>query len=81
MLYFLLRREGLFLGSSSAINVCGAARLAREGGPGQVIVTILADGGQRYLSKLYRPEWLEERGLAPRAQGLEFLERLHSDLE
>jgi cysteine synthase len=47
MLHFLLRHEGLFLGSSAAINLCGAVKLAREKGPGQVIVTILCDGGQR----------------------------------
>lgn len=71
MLYFLLRKEGLFLGSSAAINVCGALRMAREGGPGQTIVTVLCDGGSRYLSRLYNPVWLEENGLTPRASRLE----------
>ena len=76
MLYHLAREEGLLLGSSSAINVCGAVKLARERGRGQVIVTILADGGQRYLSRLYNPAWLAEKGLTPKAKGLEFLDRL-----
>lgn len=76
MAYHLLRAEGLFLGLSSAINVAGAVKLAREGGPGQVIVTILCDGGARYASKLYQPAWLRERGLEPKAAGLEFLEQL-----
>ena len=76
MLYFLLKHEGLFLGSSSAINVCGAVKQARKTGKGQTIVTILADGGQRYISKLYRPAWLKEQGLTPVAKGLEFLEQL-----
>ena len=76
MVYYLLRHEGLFLGSSSAINVCGAVKLAQEKGPGQVIVTVLCDGGQRYLSKLFNSEWLKAQQLTPKAQGLEFLSRL-----
>ena len=74
--YHLLRHEGLYLGLSAAINVAGAVKLARERGPGQVIVTILCDGGSRYASKLYNPVWLAENQLAPTATGLEFLERL-----
>jgi Cysteine synthase len=76
VLYHLLRAEGLYLGLSSAINVAGAVKLARERGPGQVIVTILADGGGRYASKLYNPAWLAEQKLTPTAKGLEFVERL-----
>ncbi len=74
MLEWVRKSEGLLLGSSSAINLCGAVRMAREGGKGQVIVTILADGGQRYLSRLYNEAWLREKALLPRARGLEFLE-------
>jgi cysteine synthase len=74
--YHLLRQEGLYLGLSAAINVAGAVKLARERGPGQVIVTILCDGGSRYASKLFNPAWLAEQGLTPRAAGLEFLEHL-----
>ena len=73
MVYHLLRAEGLYLGLSSGINVAAAAKLAREGGPGQVIVTLLCDGGGRYASKLFNPAWLAEQGLSPRAHGLEFL--------
>jgi cysteine synthase A len=73
---YLLKKEGLFLGSSAAINVCGAVKQARKGGKGQVIVTVLCDGGQRYLSRLFNPEWLKERGLLPKAKGLEFLSML-----
>ena len=76
MLYHLLRDEGLFLSLSSAINVCGAAKLAREGGPGQKIVTVLCDSGSRYVSRLYNPDWLAEKQLTPRAKGLEFLEKI-----
>ncbi|MBT7757611.1 MAG: cysteine synthase A, partial [Rhodospirillaceae bacterium] len=45
------------------INIAGAIRLARDLGPGHTIVTILADGGQRYQSKLYNPAFLKEKGL------------------
>lgn len=80
MLHFLAREEGLFLGSSAALNVCGAVRLARLGGPGQVIVTVLCDVGSRYLSKIYNPDWLAEKGLTPRAKGLhEFWDQLMND--
>ena len=61
ILFDLAENEGLLLGGSSGINVAGAIRLARELGPGKTIVTILCDGGARYASKLYNPEFL--RGL------------------
>ena len=57
-LFDLLEHEGLSLGGSTAINVAGAVRLAREMGPGHTIVTILADHGSRYQSKLFNPEYL-----------------------
>ncbi|MDI2070306.1 hypothetical protein QJT78_08910, partial [Bradyrhizobium sp. Mp27] len=55
--------SGLVLGGSSAINIVGAMRLARDLGPGKTIVTILADGGQRYQSKLFNPEFLRQKNL------------------
>lgn len=61
----LLAKEGLALGLSSGINVAGAMALAREMGPGHTIVTILCDSGFRYLSTLYNPLWLKEKGLEP----------------
>jgi len=63
VLFDLLKNEGLCLGGSSGINVAGAIRLAKEMGPGHTIVTILADGGQRYHSKLFNPEFLREKDL------------------
>jgi cysteine synthase len=63
VLFELVEHEGLCLGGSSGINVAGAIRMARELGPGKTIVTILADHGSRYQSKLYNPAFLEERGL------------------
>jgi cysteine synthase A len=63
VLYELAEREGLLLGGSSAINVAGAIRLARDLGPGKTIVTILCDSGARYASKLFNPAYLLEKNL------------------
>ena len=62
--YRLLREEGLFLGSTSGINVAAAVRVARELGPGHTIVTVLCDGGAKYASRLYNNAWLEQKGFA-----------------
>ncbi len=62
--YRLLHEEGLFLGSTSGINVAAAVRVARELGPGHTIVTILCDGGAKYQSRLFNRAWLEQKGLA-----------------
>jgi cysteine synthase A len=63
IVFDLLKHEGLCLGSSSGVNVAGAIRLARDLGPGHVIVTILADYGTRYQSKLFNPVFLRSKGL------------------
>jgi cysteine synthase len=63
VLFDLIEHEGLVLGGSTAINIVGAMRLAKDLGPGKVIVTILADGGQRYQSKLFNPAFLREKNL------------------
>jgi cysteine synthase A len=63
IIFDLLRHEGLCLGGSSGINVAGAIRLARELGPGHTIVTILADYGNRYQSKLFNPAFLKSKNL------------------
>ncbi|HIE20563.1 MAG TPA: cysteine synthase A [Rhodospirillales bacterium] len=62
-IFNLLKYEGLCLGGSSAINIAGAVRMAREMGPGHTIVTILCDYGDRYQSKLFNPSFLKEKGL------------------
>lgn len=62
--YRLLREEGLFVGSSSGVNVAAALTLARDLGPGHTIVTLLCDGGGRYYSRLYNSDWLREKGLS-----------------
>ena len=63
MVFDLLQDEGLCLGGSSAVNIAGAVRMAKDMGPGHTIVTILCDYGTRYQSKLFNPEFLAEKGL------------------
>ena len=62
-LFDLITDEGLCLGGSSGINIAGAVRLANQLGPGHTIITVLADGGQRYLTKLFNPKFLKEKDL------------------
>jgi cysteine synthase len=59
----LLAEEGLCLGLSSGINVAGAVALGKQLGPKARVATILCDTGFRYLSSLYNPVWLREKGL------------------
>ena len=68
MVYRLLYEEGLFLGSTSGINVAAAVRVARELGPGHTVVTILCDGGAKYGSRLYDRQWLTGKGLLEAAE-------------
>ncbi|MCS5602356.1 MAG: cysteine synthase A, partial [Paracoccus sp.] len=63
VVFDLLKEEGLCLGGSSGINVAGAIRMAREMGPGQTIVTVLCDYGNRYQTKLFNPEFLRAKDL------------------
>ena len=61
--FSLLIHEGLSVGGSSGINVAAAIRVARRLGPGHTVVTVLCDGGGRYQSKLFNPEFLRGKGL------------------
>jgi cysteine synthase A len=63
LIFDLMEHEGLCLGGSSGINVAGAIRLARDMGPGHTIVTVLADYGTRYQSKLFNPDFLRSKNL------------------
>jgi cysteine synthase A len=63
VLFDLALHEGLILGGSTGINVAGAIRVARDLGPGHVVVTMLCDYGNRYQSKLFNPAFLKEKGL------------------
>jgi cysteine synthase A len=62
-IFDLLEHEGLCMGGSTGINVAGAIRLAKELGPGHTIVTILADYGSRYQSKLFNADFLRQNKL------------------
>jgi cysteine synthase A len=63
VVFDLLSEEGLCLGGSSGVNVAGAIKMAQAMGPGHTIVTILCDGGSRYQSKLFNPEFLRSKNL------------------
>ncbi|HEX6958387.1 MAG TPA: cysteine synthase A, partial [Ferrovibrio sp.] len=63
VIFDLVRHEGLVLGGSTGINVAAAIRLAKQMGPGHTIVTILADGGARYQSKMFNPDFLRSKNL------------------
>ena len=63
MVHYIVQKEGLFLGSSSGANLCGAYLLAKRQGKGGKVVTILCDSGQKYISKIYNPDFLKARGL------------------
>ena len=63
VLYDLIENEGLCLGTSSALNIVGAMKMARDIGPGKTIVTVLCDYGNRYASKIFNPAFLREKGL------------------
>ena len=59
----LLQHEGLSVGGSAGLNVAAAIRVAQQMGRGHTIVTILCDGGARYQSKLFNPDFLRSKGL------------------
>ena len=63
MAVHLLREDGLFVGSSAAMNCVGAVKVAKALGPGHTVVTVLCDGGARHLSKFHCPEYLARHGL------------------
>ncbi len=62
-IYDVLIHEGLSVGTSSGINIAAAVRVAKALGPGHTVVTVLCDGGARYQSKLFNPEFLRGKGL------------------
>jgi cysteine synthase A len=66
---FVLAHDGLFLGSSSALNLCGAVATARALGPGHTVVTLACDGGERHTSKFWSQAFLDGCGLGGAARG------------
>lgn len=65
VLWQLIGEEGIYVGASTALNVAGAIRLARQLGPGRTIVTILCDSARSYESRLFNTDFLTSRGLPP----------------
>ena len=80
MVHFIVKSEGIFLGSSSGANLCAAYLLAKKMGPGHKIVTILCDSGQKYVSKVYNPEFLNQRGLKVTGTSTDLFPKLDSKL-
>jgi cystathionine beta-synthase len=76
----LAREEGILAGGSTGLNVALSLELARElDDPGALIVTILCDTGERYLSKVFNDEWMQENQMLepPRTTVEQLLERRH----
>ncbi|MDC7676986.1 cysteine synthase A [Asticcacaulis machinosus] len=63
IVFDLVQNEGLVMGGSTALNIAGAIRLAKDLGPGKTIVTVLCDYGNRYASKIFNPEFLRSKNL------------------
>src|SRR5437868_221094 len=80
IVYELLEHEGLCLAGSTGINVAGAIRLAQKMGPGHTIVTVLADSGNRYQSKLFNPDFMRSKNL-PVPEWLEHRSKIEVPLE
>ncbi len=63
LVYELIKKEGLSVGGSSGVNVAGAIRMARDLGPGHIIVTLLCDSAMRYRARLFNRAFLADKGL------------------
>jgi len=76
----LAREEGILAGGSTGLNVALSVELARElDDPNAMIVTVLCDTGERYLSKVFNDEWMQENQMLepPRTTVAQLLERRH----
>ncbi|KAG0245376.1 Cysteine synthase 2 [Actinomortierella wolfii] len=75
MARYLVQQDGLFIGSSSAVNCVAAVRVAKELGPGHTIVTLLCDSGHRHLTKFWNDDYLKQQGLVVKdtVDSLDFL--------
>jgi cystathionine beta-synthase len=74
----IAREEGILVGGSAGLNVVLALEVAREiDDPNAMVVTILCDTGERYLSKQFNDEWMQENQLleVPRTTVAQLLER------
>ncbi len=62
----LLRKEGIFGGSSTGTLVAGALRYCRQQTQPKRVVSFVADTGNKYLSKMYNDFWMAEQGFIHR---------------
>lgn len=58
----LVREEGVFAGGSAGTAVAGALQVAKELGPGKIVVVIIPDSGDRYISKYFDDQWMKDMG-------------------
>jgi cystathionine beta-synthase len=72
----LVREEGLFVGGSTGSNVHVALEVAKELGPGKIVVTVAPDHGNRYVSKFLSDEWMTLHGFNENERELGFVEEL-----
>jgi cystathionine beta-synthase len=70
----LVREEGLFVGGSTGSNVHVAIEIAKELGPGKVVVTVAPDHGNRYVSKFLSDAWMKQHGFTETEKELGFVE-------
>jgi cystathionine beta-synthase len=70
----LVREEGLFVGGSTGSNVHVAVEIAKELGPGKVVLTVAPDHGNRYVSKFLSDAWMKQHGFTETEQELGFVE-------
>ncbi len=66
----LTRLEGLFVGGSGGAAVAGAVKYARGRNKKEKILVFLADGGSKYMSKIFNDDWMRENGFLDDAPGL-----------
>jgi cystathionine beta-synthase len=77
----LVCEEGLFVGGSTGSNVHVAVEIAKELGPGKVVITVAPDHGNRYVSKFLSDAWMKEHGFTETAKELGFVEELMARLK
>ncbi len=58
----LVREEGIFGGGSAGTAIVGALAVAKELGPGKLVVVIIPDSGDRYISKCFNDDWMKDMG-------------------
>ncbi len=58
----MTREEGLMVGGSSGTAVCGMLKIADRFNDNDVVVVLLPDSGERYVSKIYNDDWMKENG-------------------